>query len=371
MHVLIIHPEDKYFAGAEKMLGYYLAELVTRDCQVAVAVKKGSRVAKLLPPQAIPIWIEANPAFSPATIWRQAQALRRSHTGLPFDIIHGWAARDWELAALTGWLCRRPAIGTLHDHPEASFISRKRRRLMRWCASCGLRKIICVSAAVKSACEGAGYPPEKLSMIHNGLPISAQSPPPSDRTGPCQFGFLGVISARKGLRELFQMIEQLSLNGEERWELHMGGDAQDAGGEKLLLELRARYQAQSWWSRVHWHGWVELPQDFLRTLDLLVVPSPDFDPFPTVLLEAGQAGVPALAARMGGAPEIIVDGRTGWLFEHGNVVEAARILGRLIDQPALRRQAGQQAGEQIGLEFSVTKMVAGYCGIYSTFMKDV
>lgn len=370
MRVLIIHPESQYYAGAETMLGYYLTDLIRADCKVAVAAVRGSRVAGLLPSEAVPVWLEPCPAFSPIEVWRQAAMLSRFQAEFAFDLVHGWAARDWELAALAGWRCQRPAIGTLHDHPEASFISGKRRHLMRWCAGSGLKKIICVSGAVRTACADSGYPRSKLVVVRNGLPPIA-APAAHPAPGPFRLGFLGSFSERKGLRTLFQIADALSASSGPSWELHIAGGAADETGERLLEVLRSSYATRPWWSRVHWLGWVKLPRSFLGTLDLLIMPSSEFDPFPTVLLEAGQAGIPALASRVGGVPEIVVDGQTGWLFEAGEAEAAARILSRLMTVPERLQQAGQAARERVLKAFSASKMVAEYRLLYSNILIDV
>jgi glycosyltransferase involved in cell wall biosynthesis len=370
VRILIIHHESTYFAGAEKAMGYFLQELAMENHQVAVAVVQGSRMAGLLPSKIIPMWIEDGKKFSLGMIWRQARVLKQERAQFPFDLIHGWAARDWELTSLTGWLSRCPAMGTLHDHPEAGFLSPKRRRLMRWCVRVGLKKVVCVSFAVQNACANVGYPVHKLTVIHNGLPAVTELPT-MRVPGPFRIGFLGAFSERKGLRNLFQIADGLPVGGSEPWELHLAGGAQDESGKRLLAELHDRYKNKKWWPRVHWHGWVESPRNFLQTLDLLIVPSNEFDPLPTVLLEAGQSGVPVLAARVGGVPEIVVDGQTGWLFELGNVPQAVEILNQVMTQTGLSRQISRQAVERIKKEFSAAKMVAEYSRIYSTLPTNV
>jgi glycosyltransferase involved in cell wall biosynthesis len=370
MRVLIIHPETQYFAGAETMLGYFLKELVRTDCKVAVAAVRGSRVAELLPREAVPIWVEPCPAFSPVAIWRQAATLKNFHAEFGFDLVHGWAARDWELATLAGWRSQRPAIGTLHDHPEASFISAKRRRLMRWAARFGLRRIICVSEAVRTACADAGYPGFKVVVVRNGLPAVDFSATPR-ASGPFRMGFLGTFSERKGLRTLFQIADALPADLGASWELHLAGDATEPAGKQLLEVLRSNFSTRSWWERVRWLGWVKSPQNFLRSLDLLVVPSSEFDPFPTVLLEAGQSGAPVLASQVGGVPEIVADGQTGWLFQVDKVEAAAQLLSRLMATPKVLQRAGQAARERVLREFSASKMVAEYRLLYSNILTDV
>lgn len=370
MRVLIIHPESQYFAGAQTMLGYFLTELVRTDCKVAVAAVRGSRVAALLPKETVPVWLEPCPAFSPLAIWRQAATLKAFHAEFPFDLVHGWAARDWELAALAGWRCRRPAIGTLHDHPKASFISAKRRRLMCWCARYGLKRIICVSAAVLNACADAAYPRSKLVVVRNGLP-AVDASAAARASGPFRMGFLGTFSERKGLRTLFRIADTLSADSGASWELHLAGGTEDETGKRLLEDLRRTYATRPWWGRLQWLGWVKSPQNFLRTLDVLVVPSSEFDPFPTVLLEAGQSGIPVLASRVGGVPEIVADGQTGWLFDANKAEPAAQMLGRMMASPEILQGAGQAARERVLREFSASKMVAEYRLLYSNLLTDV
>src|SRR6185503_17419997 len=114
MRLLLIHPEAGYVAGAETMLLYYLEGLMSAHGEVAVAVAKEGTFAGCIPNRVEQIQITDNVAFSIAGLRRQIAVLTRQHRRKPFDIIHGWAARDWELAALLGHWVRRPTVGTLH-----------------------------------------------------------------------------------------------------------------------------------------------------------------------------------------------------------------------------------------------------------------
>jgi glycosyltransferase involved in cell wall biosynthesis len=369
MHVLIVHQEAQYFAGAEKMLGYFLDGLVGSRADVTVAAVADSRTAGVIPGGLPTCWLPSNARFSPLSFWRQAQTLRMAFRTKPFDVIHGWAARDWELTALTARLTRRPALGTLHDHPRASFISRARQRLMFWSAFAGLRKVVCVSEAVRRACLDAGYRQDQLLVVHNGLPAASVVGTP--RMGAAfRLGFLGLFAERKGLKGLFQILSELSAMTDSPWEIALAGDAQDEQGRELIQELKARFSTATWWPRVQWCGWVKRLNEFLSSLDLLICPSSEFDPFPTVLLEAGQAGVAVLAARVGGVGEIVEDGGTGWLFEAQAWREAAEKLKQVLASPGLARQAGQAAKKRVEGEFAIEKMVADYLRIYGNLSRN-
>ena len=364
MRALIIHSEARFFGGAEKVLGYYLSGTKGSEIEFAVAAVAGSRVIDLVPAGIPRVPVRDNGNFSVLRLCQQARALLKFRRQFPFDLVHGWAARDWELSALVGGLARRPAIGTLHDHPAASFISGSRRRLMQWIAAIGLHRVVCVSDAVRAACAGESYSAGNLVVVHNGLP-QVQFGSRNRATGVCRLGFLGVFSERKGMRGLFAILEELSRLTSLPWELTVAGGPQGTPGEQTLAELRQQYSRAAWWPQVEWCGWVDNPQSFLSTVDILLVPSNDFDPLPTVLLEAGQMGVPAVAAKVGGVAEIVGDGRTGWLFDSGDWSQAARILAGLLADPSALQRAGDEARRRVAEEFGLPKMVAQYRELYS------
>lgn len=362
MRVLLVHHEAEYFAGAERVLGYFLEGLCETDWKVTVAAVQDSRVREVIPAKANTCWVPRNSRFSVLNLLRQLGAVMSQSRTERFDVVHGWAARDWELTALAGWRMRRPAIGTLHDHPRASFISPMRQRLMSWSAARGLAQVVCVSDAVRRACVAVKYDPARLAVVHNGLPpCSAPERRPNERF---RLGFLGLFSERKGLRGLFEMVDELSKRSAIPWELALAGDAQEEEGRRLVGDLKAKYSTRSWWQQVRWHGWVKRPGEFLSSLDLLICPSSEFDPFPTVLLEAGRAGLPVLAARVGGVPEIVENQVTGWLFDQAAWDDAAARLQGILEQPSLARAAGVQAKKRVERDFAIRRMVQDYLNVY-------
>jgi glycosyltransferase involved in cell wall biosynthesis len=368
MRILFIHHESEYFAGAERMMGYFLEALAASGHDLTVAAVRESRTAEVIPTGVSTCWLPRNAPFSIRSFAGQVKAIRALHHTKPFDVIHGWAARDWELTAIASRLTGRTALGTLHDHPQAGFLSKARQRLMFWSARTGLRRIVCVSDAVRRACVRAGYAEPRLTVVHNGLPAVAEAPPARSEAA-FRLGYLGLFAERKGLRGLFETLDQLSTKTSAPWELLLAGDAQEEQGRRLVQEIKDRFSNAVWWPRVQWCGWVKRPNDFLASLELLICPSSEFDPFPTVLLEAGRAGVAVLAARVGGVPEIVEDGRTGWLFEAQDWRQAAMKLKSVLETPEAARRAGQAAKKRVEEQFAIGRMLAGYLKIYTDLEK--
>jgi glycosyltransferase involved in cell wall biosynthesis len=362
LRVLVIHGESIFCAGAQRMLGYFLDAAPGAGLEVTVGMASNSKLEALLPRGCHRLPLPVNQRFSLPAFLRQITAVRRWVREHSFDLLHGWTARDWELTSACAWATRRPGIGLLHDHPRAPHLSPGRQRMMRVCARAGLSRTLCVSDAVASACAEAGYPRRRLCVVRNGI----MHPPLPSRCAPgerIRLGYLGVFSERKGLRILFEMVRELSALT-ERWELHMAGGAQDEAGNDLVEALRRDLHQEPWWPRVHWLGWLSEPAQFLSRIDLMVLPSAEFDPFPTVLLEAGGAACPVLAARVGGVPEIVIDGQTGWLFEPRAPAAAAARLADLLATPDAFVRAGEQAARRVRSEFMAARMAADYRRVY-------
>lgn len=81
--------------------------------------------------------------------------------------------------------------------------------------------------------------------------------------------------------------------------------------------------------------------------DLFAMPS-ESETLGFVVLEAMSAGLPVVAVRAGGLPDIIQrDGETGFLYESGDVTRAAELTRRLVEDPALRARIGAAAREEV------------------------
>jgi glycosyltransferase involved in cell wall biosynthesis len=91
---------------------------------------------------------------------------------------------------------------------------------------------------------------------------------------------------------------------------------------------------------------------FYRAARFLVVPSMWFEGCPLVVSEAMSRGLPVIASRIGGLPELVDDGTTGLLFEPGNVAELAARIRLLWDDPDLCQRMGEAARQKAMREYS-------------------
>lgn len=130
------------------------------------------------------------------------------------------------------------------------------------------------------------------------------------------------------------------------------------GGGRLEESLRAQAQGLS---NVHFAGWVDDPLSWIVACDVFVLPSLR-EGLGSVLLDALRFGVPVVASRTGGIPEVVT-GDCGVLVPPGDAAALAAALERLARDPALLERLGKGAQERAD-EFDPVRMVKSYLEVY-------
>jgi glycosyltransferase involved in cell wall biosynthesis len=118
-------------------------------------------------------------------------------------------------------------------------------------------------------------------------------------------------------------------------------------------------------SRVHLVGYVHDPEHLLVDSDVVILTS-EAEGLPLVALEAMSLGVPVLASAVGGLPELITDGRDGYLIEYSAMLprRAADLLSNLMRNPIERRSLSLAARRTILDRFSIDRMVSEYARLF-------
>ncbi|MBW4541167.1 MAG: glycosyltransferase [Myxacorys chilensis ATA2-1-KO14] len=196
--------------------------------------------------------------------------------------------------------------------------------------------------------------------IPNGVPDSEELTPDfTDKltTGKSiVIGSVGRLDAMKAHEILLKAIAQV----EQTKAVILGEGDERNHLEALADELDIR-------DRVHLPGWVEHPQSYLSTFDVVALPSRS-EGFPLAMVEAMLAARPVVATCVGSMPEAILDGKTGLLIEKNDVDGLAIALQRLRDDPALRIQLGQAARDMALANFTVEAMTQRYKQLWQDVM---
>jgi glycosyltransferase involved in cell wall biosynthesis len=268
------------------------------------------------------------------------------------SLIHAWSARGLELS---WWIGRRldvPATATLHDHPDAPTHTSLRKGL--WRLTANLQDAVAFpSAALEGAWRAAGFT-RRSYIIPNGS--SGLRPRSRDRDGhEFVIGFLGMYAPWKGFA-IAQGWARADWPEHVRW-VFFGepAPALAASAVRLAAQLGRRVRFEGAQPRERIFG----------AVDIVVHCSTAFDPFPTVLLEAAEAGVPVVASALGGAGEIVVHEETGFLFDPVAPDVGLAYLRRLAADPGLRARLGAAARVRFERRFRVERMAEGYAGFWT------
>ncbi len=103
--------------------------------------------------------------------------------------------------------------------------------------------------------------------------------------------------------------------------------------------------------------------DYLSAADVLLLPS-EQESFGLAALEAMACEVPVIASRVGGVPEVVTDGETGFLSEVGDLDKMAEDAARLLANQELRREMGQRARESAVERYRTDLVIPRYIQFY-------
>jgi glycosyltransferase involved in cell wall biosynthesis len=337
-------------AGAETMLAELLHATVPGFREhVLLAAPMGSYV-----------WTAAQESGVRAVAWPTTKctllqnllATSRIHLPSGIDGIHAWHSRNYEIGLLLGRRLHIPVTTTVHDHPWESRHRWSRRFLARYCLD-HFSTAVCVSECLRDACEKQRIK-SPLLVIKNGIRDFRL---PHTSASRVRIGFLGMSTPMKGFSIVRGWLNALPPDCE--W--HLYGDV----CPRFALEVEALNRPGG--RRVQYHG-TKTVQEIFGQIDVLVHASQQFDPYPTVLLEAACAGIPSVASCLGGAPEIVLDGRTGFLFDPSNPETGLAHLRQLTADEEQRRCLGAAARERFESEFRLNRMAQQYRDLWSHMM---
>lgn len=248
---------------------------------------------------------------------------------------------------------KRPVVMTLHDYSivQAVFSPEARNgkpckksvcpgcmncvgakgvvyeRIKRWIHSFFLKRINLFIAPSQymtdSISNNSSFKPITL---HNGFPLLETLPLQSFN----HILYVGRLTEDKGVRTL---IEAMSLVVHQFPKAHLSIVGEGELEEELYRSVEKKQLTKS----VSFLGKLNSKQilEQYQKATLVVIPSKWPENLPTVGIEATSVGRPVVATRVGGIPEVIVDGETGILFEAQNVNQLVSAIGTLLSQPEL------------------------------------
>jgi glycosyltransferase involved in cell wall biosynthesis len=322
--ITVLHTEASLgFGGQERRILRELEGLDPARFRGLLLCQPGSKLGLVTEERQIPtIRFKMRSAYDPVAFVKILQLLKRERV----DVVHTHSSRDAWLAGAAGKLLGVPVFRTRHllTPIGGPYVYARLADL-----------VLTVSEDVRRYLISAGVPGEKIVAVPTGIDLKRFDPARTDLADmrarfhlsrdAYVIGLVAVLRRAKGHRFLLQAIKRLAPEFPQVKLLIAGTGPQEQNIKNLVKELGLGEQ-------VLMLGHQDDIPSLLRALDVFVLPVLE-EALGTALIEATAMGVPVIATRIGGIPEVV--GEAGLLFDSEDVEALANRLRTLIRSPEL------------------------------------
>lgn len=254
----------------------------------------------------------------------------------------------------------RPLLNFHNDPVQAPWLVRPVEWMIDRLITLSTSHLVTVSAyTMDELRRRPGLSGAKRQVIYNGIepPVSSATAPSDDvwiEPGVAVILMLATYEERKGHRFLLDAFRSVLKRVPEA-RLVMAGQGSAAEREQILSAIKERGLG----SAVQLLGFRRDVRSLLQRASVLVVPSQRHESFGLTIVEAMSLRVPVVATRVGGIPEVLVDGAGGYLSPLSSKAFADLIV-RLLKDTALRHQVGSRGYDEYQARFRPEVMAREY-----------
>lgn len=253
------------------------------------------------------------------------------------------------------WLKWQPSF--LIEHSMKSVSSANRWMYLR--LEERLSAFVAVSQFMRSHLFDLGVQDGNVRVIYNYCSKDSAPDHKPEKNRPIRIGIAGQVSPHKGFDSLLDATTVLSRRNIDFQVVVFG-----SGDEQYVSDLKARIESWGLTARWKWMGHTADRETIYRGMDLCVVPSRFDEPFGMAALEASAHGLPVIAARRGGLPEIVVDHETGFLVNTDDQETFADRIARFASNPRLLGEMGYRGQVRVLREFSQERTTTSYEALF-------
>ena len=357
----ILHTESsKGWGGQENRTLNELITMRARGHELAVVSRPGARIIERAKEAGFATFtVDMRGAIDLPAILKLRSAIKAFRA----DVVNTHSGRDTQLAGMAArTLAHRPRIVRTR-HLALPITSRFTYSVLP-------DHVVTVSKYVEDYLVSAGVPREGITTVSTGVDFSRYDCNTvagnlRDELGlPADsllVGTVAILRAKKGHAEILDAAPEV-LRRFPNAHFVFAGDGPQTDN------LKARIAADGLDGRVHLLGLRRDVTNVLASLDVFVLPTHQ-EALGTAFIEAGAMGLPAVATRVDGVPEVIQDGTTGFLVPaqqgHALIEPICRLLGDAI----LRQSMGANAREFVHRKFSREVMAEGMERLYKRLLE--
>jgi glycosyltransferase involved in cell wall biosynthesis len=293
--------------------------------------------------------------LDPGFVFRLARIIR---TGKP-DIVHVHSRRGADVwGAFAAHMTKTQVVLTRRvDNPELSWVARAKYRLYD--------RVITISNGISKVLMSEGVPAKKIVCIPSAVDGRRYELECAKGWFCREFGLdpdnnvIGVIAQfipRKGHHYLIEAAPEILSRYPDTQFLFFGQGP-------LQSKLQQLCKKHNIADKVHFPGFRNNLEHILPCLDVVVHPA-TMEGLGVSLLQAAAAGVPIVASRVGGIPEVVQDGVNGYLVEAGSVKEIVHGVCEFLRHPDKAKCFGEAGRDMVRSRFSIGAMVSGNLRVY-------
>ncbi len=357
----ILHTESsKGWGGQENRTLNELITMRDRGHHLAVASRPGARILDRAKEAGFETFaVDMRGAIDVPAIL----GLRRVIKRFGADIVNTHSGRDTQLAGM--------AARTLANRPR---IVRTRHLALpitsKFTYSVLPDHVVTVSHFVEDFLVAAGVPRDGITTISTGVDFARYDRSTVEGNLRQELGLVpdtplvgtvAILRGKKGHTEILDAVPAV---------LQRFPDAHFvfAGDGPQLANLQQRVAAEGLAGRVHLLGLRRDVTNVLASLDVFVLPTHQ-EALGTAFIEAGAMGLPAVATRVDGVPEVVQDGETGLLVPVHDSPAIADAIIRLLADPIYRKGMGANAAAFVRRKFAREVMAEGMERLYSRLLE--
>lgn len=297
--------------------------------------------------------------------------LRQFRANFDFDLIHAYGACPSGFTAVRlGKMLHKPVVvtvegGEIHTDLKYPFL---RKLILYTLRNCDF--ITPVSEYLKNRMIRLGLTPHKMVAIPNGadfdrfrpmdqIPIRQKLNLPLNKK---IILFLGTLRKTKGLLYLIPAIEQLMKKRQDFLFVLVGEGYLKQEIERQIRQLGLEPYVYLAGPCLH-----KTVPEWMNACDIFCLPSLN-EGLSSVCIEASACGRPVVATKVGGIPEVVLDGQTGLLVEPRNPGQLVEVIAQLLDHPELCQRMGKAGRIRAAENYSWQQNAQRSINIYETVL---
>jgi glycosyltransferase involved in cell wall biosynthesis len=348
----IVHSETSSgWGGQEIRVFAEMRACRQRGHRLLLCAPPNTRIYEKCAEAGFPIFpINDNRFGYPATIARLAAFFRQQRV----DVVNTHSSRDGWIAGIAARLAGVPLL-IRSRHIEVDYPN---RLLSRIAFRALPHHVITTSQRISDRLiDELHVNARRVSCIATGVDLSRFNPEVTgtlhrELSQPASVALVGMVSVLRSWKGHPDFLNAAKILADQAKPVHFV----IAGEGDGRPDITARIQKLGLENRVTLLGHREDVPQVLASLDVLVLPSTAHEGIPQILLQ-GQAMAKAIVAtEVGGIPEIVQDGETGLLVPARNPQKLAEQIGRVLNDPLLRRQLGERALDRARRDYSLETM---------------